>query len=247
MRGVLAAAGVFMTIAADAAAAEIKVLGTQSMVLVWNEIAPKFEQQTGHTVSMTPHIAATAKRMIDAGERFDVAILTPAVIDQLIKESQLIANTRTDIMRVGIGVAVRAGQDKPDISSVEAFKNTLLNAKSIAYLKTGVSGIYLSELMKRLGIAEDLKSKTILPEGDVVGPMVARGEAQMGITAMSTLRATPGLEIVGPLPPEIQSYVTFTGGVSTSTTSPDAGRDLLQFLTSPAALPAMRAKGLEPS
>jgi molybdate transport system substrate-binding protein len=182
------------------------------MVLVWNEIAPKFEQQTGHTVSMTPHIAATAKKMIDAGERFDVAILTPAVIDQLIKENKLIANTRADIMRVGIGVAVRAGQGKPDISSVEAFKNTLLNAKSIAYLKTGVSGIYLSDLMKRLGIAEGLRSKTMLPEGDVVGPMVARGEVQMGITAMSTLRATPGLEIVGPLPPEIQSYVTLLEG-----------------------------------
>jgi molybdate transport system substrate-binding protein len=227
-------------------AAEIRVLGTQSMVLVWNEIAASFESQTGHKVVMTPHIAAAAKKMIDAGERFDVAILSPGVIDQLIKENKVAAETRVDIMRVGIAVAVRAGQPKPDITSVEAFKAALLKAGSIAYLKTGVSGVYLSKLMQRLDIADQLKSKTKTPEEDIVGPMVARGEAELGITAMSTLLATPGLEVVGPIPAEIQNYVIFTGAISSASPAPEAGRALLNFLTSPAAVPAMRAKGLQP-
>jgi ABC-type molybdate transport system substrate-binding protein len=118
-------------------AADIRVLGTQSMVLVWNEIATSFERQTGHKVVMTPHIAAAAKKMVDAGERFDVAILSPGVIDQLIKENKVVTETRVDIMRVGIAVAVRAGQPKPDITSVEAFKAALLKAGTIAHLKTG--------------------------------------------------------------------------------------------------------------
>ena len=149
-------------------------------------------------------------------------------------------------MRVGIGVAVRTGQPRPDISSVEAFKAALLKANSIAYLKIGVSGVYLAGLMKRLGIADELKGKTRLPEEDIVGPMVARGEADLGITAISTLLATPGLDVVGLIPAEIQQYVIFTGGVSANSPAQDAGRELLKFLTSPAVVPAIRSKGLEP-
>ena len=226
--------------------AEIKVLGTQSMVLVWSEVAPIFEQQTGHKVVMTPHIAIAAKRMIDAGERFDVVILSPAVVNELIRENKVDGTTRVDIMRAGIGVAVRAGEVKPDISSVAAFRSALLTAKSIAYLKTGVSGIYLAGLMAQLGIAEQLSGKTKLPEEDIVGPMVARGEAEIGITAISTLLATPGLSVVGPIPAEIQNYVIFTGGISTSTPSRAAAQSLLKFLTSPAVMPAIRRKGLQP-
>jgi molybdate transport system substrate-binding protein len=124
-----------------ARADEIRVLGTQSMVLVWHDLASMFEQQTGHRVVMTPHIAAAAKRMIDAGEHFDAVILSPVVVDELIAEKKVVATSRVDIMRAGIGVAVRAGEPKPDISSVAAFTSALLNAKSIAYLKTGTSGL----------------------------------------------------------------------------------------------------------
>jgi molybdate transport system substrate-binding protein len=235
-----------VVISTIAHADEIRVLGTQSMVLVWTEVAATFERQAGHKVVMTPHIAATAKRMIDGGERFDVVILTPAVVDQLIRDNKVVATSRVDIMRVGIGVAVRAGQPRPDISSVAAFKSALLNANSIVYLKTGTSGVYLTGLMEKLGIAEQLRAKTRRPEEDIVGPMVARGEADVGITAMSTLLATPGLSVVGPIPEEIQSYVIFTGGISTSTPSADASRALLKFLVSPAVVPAIRSKGLQP-
>ena len=237
----------FLFVNASAAQqAEIRVLGTQSMMLVWSEVASTFQQQTGHTVVMTPHIAAAAKRLIDAGERFDVVILSPTVIDALIREGKVDGTTRVDIMRAGIGVAVRAGEPKPDISSVAAFRSALLAARSIAYLKTGVSGVYLADLVARLGIADQLRGKTKLPEDDIVGPMVARGEAEIGITAISTLLATPGLSVVGPIPAEIQNYVIFTGGVSTSTASPAAAQALLKFLTSPTVMPAIRKKGLEP-
>ena len=229
-----------------AGAAEIRVLGTQSMMLVWDEIGATFESHSGHKVVMSQHIAASAKRMIDAGYRFDVAILSPAVIDQLIKEGKIVGESRADIMRVGIAVAVRAGQPRPDVASVEAFKAALLQASSIAYLKTGASGLYLSELMSRLGIADRLRAKTRLPEEDVVGPMVARGEAELGITAMSTLLATPGLDVIGPLPADIQNHVVFAGGISADTASPEAARSLLDFLTSRAAAPAIKAKGLQP-
>ena len=226
--------------------AELRVLGTQSMLLVWSEVASVFQQQTGHKVVMTPHIAAAAKQLIDAGEPFDVVILSPAVVDELIRENKVDATTRVDIMRASIGVAVRAGAPKPDIGSVAAFRSALLSASSIAYLKTGVSGVYLAELMARLGIADQLRGKTKRPEEDIVGPMVARGEAEIGITAISTLLATPGLSVVGPIPAEIQNYVIFTGGVSTRTASPAGARALLTFLTGPAAVPAIRKKGLQP-
>ena len=226
---------------------EIRVLGTQSMVLVWSEVAASFQQQTGYKVVMTPHLAVEAKRLIDAGELFDAVILSPAVVDQLIHENKVDGTTRVDIMRVGIGVAVRANEPKPDISSVAAFTSALLTAKSIAYLKTGASGVYLADLMAKLGIADRLRGKTKLPEDDIVGPMVARGEAEIGITAISTLLATPGLSLVGPIPAEIQNYVVFTGGVSTTTPSRAAAEALLKFLTSPAVAPAIRKKGLEPS
>lgn len=225
---------------------EIRVLGTQSMALVWSEVSTIFQQQTGHRVVMTPHIAAAARRLIDAGERFDVVVLSPAVVDELIRENKVDGTTRVDIMRAEIGLAVRAGGPTPDISSVAAFTSTLLTAKSIAYLKTGASGVYLADLMTKLGIADQLRGKTKLPEDDIVGPMVARGEAEIGITAISTLLATPGLSVVGPIPAEIQHHVIFTGGVSTATPSPAAAQALLKFLTSPAVVPAIRKKGLQP-
>jgi len=234
--------GIGPTLYAD----EIRVLGTQSMMLVWSDVAGMFERQTGHKVVMTPHIAAAAKQLIDAGERFDVVVLSPAVVDELIREKKVIAASRVDIMRAPIGVAVRSGQPKPNIGSVAAFKSAVLNAKSIAYLRTGASGLYLSQLMIRLGVADQLRGRTKQPEEDIVGPMVARGEVELGITAISTLLATSGVDVVGAIPDEIQNYVVFTGGISASTPSRPAAQDLLRFLTSPAVDTAIRVKGLQP-
>jgi molybdate transport system substrate-binding protein len=158
----------------------------------------------------------------------------------------LLQSHELTVLRIGIGVAVRAGASKPDISSVEAFKRALLNAKSIAYLAGGTSGPYLATLVERLGIAAELLPKTKQPDTDIVGDLVARGEAELGVTAISTLMATPGVEVVGPLPPEIQSYVLFEAGISANAIAPDAGRDLIKFLTGPAAVRVMKLKGMEP-
>lgn len=228
------------------AAADVRVLGTKSTLLLLDEVGPVFERQTGHRLQVTTDLPVATKRKIDRGEPFDVAILSPVLVDQLIGEGRIIAETRADIVRVGIGVGVRAGQPKPDISTVDAFKRTLLQAKSVAYLKEGNTGLYMARLVERLGIAGELKDKTILPMLDVVSELVAKGEAELGLTAVSLLLAQPGVDVIGPIPPEIQFYITFTGGVGSSASQAQAGRMLLQLLTAPEMVRLIRAKGMEP-
>jgi len=167
-------------------------------------------------------------------------------MDALIKEGKIISETRTDLTRSGIGVQVRAGAPKPDVSSVDAFKRALLNAKSIAYLKEGQSGVYLAGMLERLGIAEAIESKVTRPETDIVSELVAKGDIELGMVVITQILTTPGVELVGPLPSEIQSYITFTGGVSTASRYRDAAQDLIRFLTGPAALPVIKAQGMEP-
>ena len=142
--------------------------------------------------------------------------------------------------------AVRAGAPKPDISSVDAFKQALLNAKSIAYLKVGASGIYLAGLMQRLGIADVIKPKLILPESDMVSELVAKGEVELGMVVTTQIVTTPGVELVGPLPPEIQSYVIFTAAVSSSSAGPDLAKDVIKLLKGPLAAPVIKRQGMEP-
>lgn len=185
------------------------------------------------------------RQRINAGEAFDAAFLVPAFFDQLAKEGKIVSDTRTNFVRVPIGVAVRAGAAKPDISSVDAFKRTLLSARSIAYLKAGTSGPYLDGLFERFGIASELQSKAKRPETDTVGELVAQGQAEIGVTAIATLIATRGVDMVGPLPSEIQSYVCFEGAVSANAVVPDIARDLIKFLPGPTAIPVIRSKGME--
>jgi len=158
----------------------------------------------------------------------------------------VIADTRAELVRTGIGVEVRAGAPKPDISSVEAFKRTLLDARSIAYLKEGASGLYLAGLLDRLGIADAIKSKVTRPDADVVSELVAKGEIEIGIVGMTQILTTPGVQLVGPLPAEIQSYVSFVGAVGTNSHAPDAARELIKFLTGPVAVPVIKSQGMEP-
>jgi molybdate transport system substrate-binding protein len=237
------------SMATSARAAEIRVFAFQSPQIVMREFAAEFEQRTGYKIVQlsTPIEPPSAvKTRIDAGESFDVAFLTTPVLDQLIKEGKLVADTRTNFVRVPIGVAVKAGAAKPDIGSVEAFKRTLLNAKSIAYLQGFSSGPYLDALFDRWGIGAELRRKSRRPDTDIVGELVARGEAELGITAIATMIATSGVEIVGPIPAEIQSPVLFTAAVSTKAAVPDVAKNLIKLLTSPAAAPIIKSKGMEP-
>jgi molybdate transport system substrate-binding protein len=238
----------YVALSVETSMPEIKVLALQSPQIIINELAADFERRTGYKIvqllrltDMPIHI----KQKTDAGEVFDAAFVVPAVLDQLEKEGKIIGNSRTNFLRVPIGVAVRTGSAKPDINSVEALKRALLEAKSIAYLRAGTSGPYLQGLFERFGIAAEMQSKAKRTETDTVGELVAQGEAEIGVTAIATLIATPGVEIVGPLPPEIQSYVFFAGAVSTNTGVPDVARDLIKFLTGPTAIPVIRSKGME--
>jgi len=235
--------------AGSAAAAEIRVLALQSPQIVMAEVGAEFERKTGHTLTQLlrrTDMPPEANRRIDSGEAFDVAFVLPPMMDLLITQGKIVAKTRTHFLRIGIGVAVRAGAVKPDISSVDAIKRALLNAKTIAYLQGGTSGPYLAALIERLGISRELQPKTLRPEMDIVGDLVARGEADIGLTAISTLLATPGIEVVGPLPQEIQSYVYFEGGIATNASAPDAARALFKFLTERSTVGVIKSKGMEP-
>ena len=227
-------------------AGEIEVWTARAIATVLAETAPQFERATGHKVNVFSGLPPDFVRRAKAGEPFDLLISGSGPIDSWIKEGKLIAATRTDIARSGIGVEVRAGARKPDIGSVEAFKRALLDAKSIAYLRVG-SGIYLHGLLERLGIAEAVKSKVTRPESDIVSELVAKGEVELGMVVMTQILTTPGVELVGPLPPEIQSYVAFAAGISTDSRAREAATDLIRFLTGPVATPVIKAQGMEPA
>lgn len=227
-------------------AAEIKVWTARAIATVLAEIGPQFERATGHKLIISSDLPTAFARRANAGEPFDILISGSSPVDEWIRDGKIIAETRTDIARSGIGVGVRAGARKPDISSVEAFKRALLEAKSIAYLRVG-SGIYVAGLLERLGIAEALKSKVTRPESDIVSELVAKGEVELGLVVITQILTTPGVDLVGPLPPEIQSYVVFTAGISANSKVPGAAKQLMKFLTGPAAIPVIRAQGMEPA
>lgn len=226
-------------------AAEVRVWTARALATVLAEVGPQFERTTGHRLNVYSGLPADFQRLAGAGESFDVLISGLAPVDQWIKDGKVVAQTRTEIARSAIGVTVRAGAPKPDISSVEAFKRTLLEAKSIGYLRAG-SGIYLHGLFERMGIAEAIKSKATRPESDIVSEMVAKGEVELGMVVITQILTTPGVELVGPLPAEIQSYVVFTAGVSANSKAPDAAGALIKFLKGPTAIPVIKAQGMEP-
>jgi molybdate transport system substrate-binding protein len=230
-----------------AKAAEIKVWTARAVATVLAEIGPQFERATGHRLTVTAGLSDQFVKRANAGESFDILITGSLPLDQLIKNGRIVAATRADIARSGIGVEVRSGAPRPDISSVDAFKRALLNAKSIAYLKDVGSGIYVTQLLERLGIAEAVKSKVTRPEGDVVSELVAKGEVELGIVVITQILTTPGVELVGPLPAEIQSYVSFAAGINTNSAEPNAARDLIRFLSGPIAARVIKAQGMEPA
>jgi molybdate transport system substrate-binding protein len=228
-------------------AAEIKVWTARAIATVLAKVGPQFEHATGHELAISSDLSSAFVRRANAGEPFDLLITGSGALDGLIRDGKIIAGTRTEIARSGIGVGVRAGAPRPDISSVEAFKRALLDAKSIAYLKDVGSGIHVARLLERLGIAETVKSKVTRPESDIVSELVASGEVELGLVVITQILTTPGVELVGPLPAEIQSYVAFTAGISANSREPEAARGLINFLTGPIATPVMRGQGMEPA
>ena len=210
------------------------------------EFGPAFERKTGHKLVTTFEVAAALKRRIDAGEKFDVAILTVPIIDELIKQGKIVAGTRVNVARGGMGLAVRAGAPKPDISSAEALKITLLLAKSIAYPKEGLVGINFTRIQERLEIAESIKPKAVLTAAEGPADLVARGEAEIAVHLMPELLAAKGVVVLGAFPPQLQYYLILPGAVAANAAEAQAAKELLQFLVGPAATPVMKARGYEP-
>ena len=250
---VAVAAAVAVGLAPDAApqgvssnSGELRVFTTRSIATVLTKIGADFERRIGRKLSITTDVAIRMVRRINAGEPFDLLVAAPLQIDELIRAGKIISETRTDLARSGIGVAVRTGAPKPDVSSVDAFTDALIAARSIAYLKEGQSGIYVAGVLERLGVADKLRSKLTLPETDIVSELVGRGEIELGIVVITQILTTPGVELAGPLPPEIQSYIKFVGGISANSKSIDAAKELMAFLKTPAAISVMRSQGMEP-
>ena len=231
--------------AMPAHAAEVRVFSSNALKTVLEELAPQFEKASGHKLIVTFKSAAALKVDIEKGEACDVAILTTSALDDLIKQGKLTAATRTEIARSGAGVAVRKGAPKPDISTTEAFKRAMLNAKSITFVEQGATGIYLKTLFVRLGIADELKPKIKLA-ATAAAEYVARGEAEIGMTQISEILPIAGAELVGPLPPEIQAYTNFPAAVSANTKVAEPASALIKYLTTPEASAVLKAKGLEP-
>src|SRR5262249_38521991 len=237
---------VMLAQAAVAYAAEIRVLSTSGMRAVMEELAPPFERTTGHTLHLTFGTTSAVRRPIEAGEPFDVVVLGAPVIDDLITQGKLRADTRTDVARSGIGIAVRAGAPKSDIRTVEALKRALLDTPSIVYNKDATSGLYFASLLQRLGIAEAMHPKTTFCGAGFAAELVAKGEADMAVKAMSAHRAVQGVALVGPLPAEVQNYIVFTATFGADVKDPRPAKELITFLTAPSAIPVLKAKGLEP-
>jgi molybdate transport system substrate-binding protein len=178
------AVGLSAVAASPASSAELKIFGSRVTKMIVEDVGPQFERATGHQLVVLTDVTAVMKRRIEMGEPFDLAVLVNFQTDDLITKGKLVADTRSDLMKAGIGVAVRRGAKVPDISTVETFKQTLLDAKSITYLKEGASTIYLDRLFARMGIADALRAKTIKPETESVSEAVAAGAVELGIIVL---------------------------------------------------------------
>ena len=229
-----------------ATADEIRILCSNGIRAVMEELAPQFEQATKHKVTITYGLAAALQRQIEAGEPFDVAVLTPFSIDDLVKQGKVAGDSRTVLARSAIALAIRAGADKPDIRTTEALKRTLTSSTSIAYAREGASGVYFRELVQRLDLEDALKPKVRLTaSGAEVAASVARGDAQLGVLPVSEILPVLGVEVLGTFPTEVQGYVVMVAGVSPRTSQGAAVNELMKFLTAPTTLPVLKKRGME--
>jgi molybdate transport system substrate-binding protein len=230
-----------------ASAAEVKVLASNALKTVLQDLVPQFEKATEHKLAITYGSTGTLSAAIEKGTPFDLTILGADALDKFVKEGKLVAATRTAVARSGIGVAYRKGAPKPDISTAEALKRALLSAKSVSFNTQGLSGTYMLSIIEKMGIAAEVKPKIKIPPVSAAAD-VANGVADLGMTQVSEIlpHAAEGAELAGPLPAELQLYTVFAIAVASDAKQPDAAKALIRFLTAPAAVPVLKAKGLEP-
>jgi len=240
-------AGALSLHAGPAAAADIKVLTAGAFKAVVLALQPGFEAAFGHRLVVDNDTAGGLAKRIEGGEAFDMAIITPAAIDSLIKNGKVVDGSRVAVAKVGVGVAVKAGAAKPDLSTVDAFKRALLSAATVAYIDPasgGSSGIYVAGLLKKLGIAEEIKPKERLQAGGYVAEKVAKGEAEIAIHQISEILPVKGVILAGPLPEEIQNYTVYAAGLSATAREPAAAQMWIDYLKSPAAAAAIEGRGM---
>jgi molybdate transport system substrate-binding protein len=232
----------------DAKSGEIRMLCSNGMKAVVEEVRPQMERAIGHPLSIEFSSTASFKEKIDAGAAFDVAILTSEAIDGLTKQGKIVAGTRADVARTGVGIGVRAGAPKADISTPDKLKQTLLNAKSITYTKNGASAVFATRMIDRLGIAAQLKPKLIVePRAGRVSQAVAEGQAGMVITLISEILPVRDVQFLGPLPGDLQGYIVLTAGVGAQANNAEAAKAAVKFLKGTSIEPILKAKGMEPA
>jgi molybdate transport system substrate-binding protein len=240
-----AAALLTFLVSISAEAAEIRVIASPGLSTVFGVLGPQFERATGHTLAMQYGLLAAQKQQIEAGA-FDVAIIPSSVLDDAIKQGKITAETRTPVARVSLGVGVRADTAKPDLTSLDAFKRTLLNAKSVSYVTDEPTGRHIAMGFERLGIADAMKAKTMSQETTArVWQAVASGEVELGFGFASNALSVRGVELAGPFPPELQYSVVMTAGVGVAARQADGAKALIRYLLAPEAAEVMKEKGME--
>ena len=225
---------------------EIKVLSSIATREAYLELVPQFESATGHKV-VTDWAGTTAimQRMAAGGESHDIVVISSSEMDALIKQGKIVSGSRVDLAQSGIGIAVRAGAPRPDVSTAAGLKQALLAAKTVGYT-SGPSGVYMAGLIDRMGIGAEVKPKHRgVPSGGTIGTIVASGDADIGFQQVSELVHIPGVDYIGPLPPDVQCVTIFSSGLQSGAPQPEAAKALVTFLTTPAAKAVMRKHGLE--
>ena len=227
-------------------AAELKVLSTQATEDTYRELVPQFEKATGHKVATIFTGTLDAQKRLAAGENYDMIIMAAPAIDAQIKAGKVVSGSRVDLAKSGVGLAVPKGAPKPDISTTEALKKTLLAAKSIGY-STGPSGVYMISLFEKLGLMDQVKPKLKqTPTGVFVGTIIANREVEVGFQQVSEVGNFPGVDYIGPLPADVQQMTVFSSGIVVDAKEAEPARALVKFLTTPEAGAAFRKRGMEP-
>ncbi|HEY8565839.1 MAG TPA: substrate-binding domain-containing protein [Beijerinckiaceae bacterium] len=245
VRGCLAALAAVLVF--PAAAAEVRILTSGAYKPVVEEAVPLFEKATGHTVRVSNDTAGGVLRRVEGGESTDLVVLTPTGLDGLAKKGRVVSETAAELAKVGIGVAVKEGAPKPDIATSDALKNALLEARSVAMIDPaagGSSGIYLSKLFERWGIADQVKAKAVLMSGGYVASKLVTGEADLALHQVSEILAVKGVTLVGTLPADVQNFTVYAGAVASGAGDAEAARAFLRFLAGPEVARVLATKGM---
>ena len=245
MRTLVVAIAALLTLS-PANAAELKVLSSNGTGAMVRELGDRFAKITGHTLTYRIDVAVRIQKTIEDGEAFDVTFLTTPVVNDLVKLGKIAPASVREVARSGIGISVRAGAAKPDIGTADAFRRTMLAAKSVVYTPAGGSGIYFLKVLERLGIANAMKPKLVAYVSGTVADRVASGDIEYAVQQVSELLPVKGAEVVGPLPAELQFITHFSAGISTASKEPGAAATLMQFVATPDAATVIKAKGMEP-